>query len=440
MMGIVTLFQFRVVKKNNSGNPAQAAAAEQQRRGAVKTAVCYASPSSTMSDTFEAVLAETGESEFALAPAAACKSQQYCSFVLRYASMVSALRMSQTFSSAFNHPTNFAQPVHVQLMYSMPVQRLSAIGGAAVVSIAMRLARVACGPFMKSILSGATRIARRCAAKQAAVTPEYLVWQGQCLYDDASFACAADSWQRAVDIGYPLAHALLANILIDGRPGLPQDLDRAFLLASTGARLGCAHSKGVLGRCYSGGYGTAQNIVDALELARQSAAAGSCYGKFVLGVCYEKGEGVEVDMSKAVRLWRLAADDGLAVAQFNLGVMLKTGKGAAHNLAEALRLWKSASSQGHAPAQTSLAYMFYCGDGADQDKAEAARLWRSAAEQGRAVAQFNLGHLLLAGDGVAEDAEEGFRWLQRAASQGNRHAKMELARLEQPVFVQPRQH
>jgi TPR repeat protein len=386
--------------------------------------------------------AEDDESVLAPVPTAAVESLHLCFFELRYATMVNALFILQSSLPPFKResPNSFVGLLQAKCLSNVSVHRLRAIGGAAVALLAMRLALVACGPFVKRVHRGATRIVHRIAAKQAFATPEHLVWQGQCLYEVARYACAAERWQRAVEIGHPLAHALLANILIDGRPGLPYNRDRAFLLASAGARLGCAHSKGVLGRCYSGSYGVAQNIVNALALAQQSAAAGSCFGNFVLGVCYEKGEGVDVDMAKAAGLWRRAAEDGLAVAQFNLGVLLKLGKDVAQNVAEALHLWKLASSQGHAPAQTSLAYMFYSGDVADGDKCEAARLWRSAAEQGRAVAQFNLGHMLLAGDGVAQDTEEALLWLRRAALQGDRNAMMELARLGQPRFLQAHRH
>ena len=225
------------------------------------------------------------ERAIALAPAASIESPQFRSFALRHACMVSSLCILQSSSPCSEPAVNRVGMSPAQCFSNVPVHRLSAIGGAAMVSLAMRLAHFSCGPFAKSVRLATIRIIQRIFAIQASATPEHMVWQGQCFYKVSNYACAAERWQSAVDIGCPLAHALLANLLIDGRPGLPHDRNRAFFLASAGARLGCAHSRGVLGRCYSGSYGVAQSIESAFELARQSAAAGSCFGKFVLGVC-----------------------------------------------------------------------------------------------------------------------------------------------------------
>ncbi len=50
--------------------------------------------------------------------------------------------------------------------------------------------------------------------------------------------------------------------------------------------MGCAHSKGALGRCLANGAGVAEDVGRGLALARESAAAGSSFGQFVVGRCY----------------------------------------------------------------------------------------------------------------------------------------------------------
>ena len=108
--------------------------------------------------------------------------------------------------------------------------------------------------------------------------------------------------------------AAWAAILLEGRDGVPQNLHRAFALASYGVRHGCLHCVGVLARCFLGGFGCKESITVAEYLAQKSAAAGSRYGYFVLGyLAYDRGH-----HDLAQKHWQKAADLGLAVAQVNL--------------------------------------------------------------------------------------------------------------------------
>ena len=370
---------------------------------------------------------ELDEPALAPSPVALLQSPHYRCFILQFTSMSAALRGLNMPESRFAGPPLPRSLPLARGVELAPVHRRRALGQAMVVLLALRLSHRATS--VKSIRCATLGMVQRVAARRAAVTPEGVVELGHRLYAEAQYACAADEWQRAANMGYTYAHALLSNLMIDGRPGLPHDHERAYLLAAAGAAMHCPHCKGVLGRCYSGNYGVEQNLEKALELAQTSAAAGSQFGLFVLGVCYENGEGVVADKAKAAHLWRLAAEQGHAAAQFNLGVMFKKGDAVGPSAAEAVRLWQQATSQGHAPAQTNLAHLFYCGDGVDTDKVEAVRLWRLAAEQGRSIAQFNLAVMLLTGDGVAQDVGEAVRWMRSAALQGHRNATIELGRM-----------
>ncbi len=186
---------------------------------------------------------------------------------------------------------------------------------------------------------------------------EGLFQEGQRLYGEQRFSDAAERWGRAALLQHGPSHAHLSYMLIDGRPGVAFDKKRAFELASAGAALGCAHSKGVLGRCYVGGFGVAKDKARGLALGRESEAAGSCFGQFAVGLCYHFGYGVAQDYDEAVRLYRLAADQGHLVAQLNLGYMfylLYNGQGVAPDRAEAIRLFRLAAAQGNASARGNL--------------------------------------------------------------------------------------
>jgi hypothetical protein len=218
--------------------------------------------------------------------------------------------------------------------------------------------------------------------------------EGQRLYGEQRFSEAAERWGQAALLQHAPSHAHVSDMLIYGRPGVAKDYKRGFALAAAGAALGCAHSKGALGRCYVMGYGVAQDEARGLALGRESAAAGSCFGQYVIGLCYRDGYGgVAKDHAEAARLYSLAAAQGHAVAQTGLGFMFSNGQGVAQDYAEAVRLYNLAADQGHANAQNSLGFMFSNGRGVAQDRAEAIRWYRHAASQGHVQAKSNLKRL-----------------------------------------------
>jgi TPR repeat protein len=205
--------------------------------------------------------------------------------------------------------------------------------------------------------AGAARLPAPAPAAQgdAAAQGEALFQEGQRLYGEQHFSEAAERWGRAALLQHGPSHAHLSDLLIEGRAGVAVDKRRSFELAKAGAALGCAHSKGALGRCYVLGWGVAADEARGLALGRESEAAGSCLGQYVVGACYRSGYGgVAKDYAEAVRLFRLAAAQGHARAQFNLGVMFESGLGVAQDRAEAIRLYRLAAAQGHATAQNGL--------------------------------------------------------------------------------------
>ena len=290
--------------------------------------------------------------------------------------------------------------------------------------------------------------------------------EGRQLYREQRYRDAAERWGQAALLQHAPSYSHLSNMLLCGRPGVPVDLKRAFLLASAGAALGCAHSKGVLGWCYSVGFGVATDCARGLALGKESAEAGSCFGQFLVGSCnmsgacnvaqdyaaalqlfrlasaqghaesqqylakmFTLGQGVARDYAKAFELYRLAAAQGNAFAQYELGFMLAKGQGSAQDDAEAVRMFRLAAAQGIAHSQNYLGWMLERGQGVAHDNAEAVRFYRLAAAQGLDAAMRNLGYMLERGRGVAQDDAEAVRLYRLAAKQGNSAARCDLGNL-----------
>jgi TPR repeat protein len=128
----------------------------------------------------------------------------------------------------------------------------------------------------------------------------------------------AKSWEQAALLRHEASNALLSSMLHDSRPEVAKDVTRALKLAAAEVAMGCAHSKGALGRCHAAGVGIAKDVAKGLALARESAAAGSCFGQFVVGKCCDAGWGVALDHANAVRWYRLSPAQGSALARCDL--------------------------------------------------------------------------------------------------------------------------
>jgi TPR repeat protein len=224
---------------------------------------------------------------------------------------------------------------------------------------------------------------------------ESLFRDGLRLHGEQRYSEAARCWGQAALLLHGPSHAFLSSMLIEGRRDVIVDENLALKLARAGEALGCAHSKGMLGRCYSM---RLVSVPDAsakgFAACQQSAAAGSFFGQSFLANFYcNHGVMVQQDDAEAVRLYRLAADQGFAGAQKNLGVMLSKGRGVAKDDAEAVRLYRLAAAQGHVQAHWHLGGSLYVGRGAEQDRAEGIRLMRIAALHGSEEAIAKLNHI-----------------------------------------------
>ena len=194
---------------------------------------------------------------------------------------------------------------------------------------------------------------------------EFSFQDGQRLYREQRFGDASQLWGQAAVLNHGPSHAFLSDMLIDGlletRPwdlvmeerlkyfykGSPLSR-QAFALASAGAALGCAHSKGALARCLMSGFGTRVSVRSADEFARESAQSGSCIGQYVVGLaCKMGGEDPLRGKAAAVRWLHLAAEQGYASAQFDLSIMYTLGDGVAKDRAEAKKWKEKAQAQGH---------------------------------------------------------------------------------------------
>ena len=91
-------------------------------------------------------------------------------------------------------------------------------------------------------------IAMRVVAGQAAAVVANVAKEAEELGASGQWAAAVVALQLAVDLGHLPSRADLADMLIEGREGVPIDSKRGLVLAEEGVRLGCHHCQGVVAK------------------------------------------------------------------------------------------------------------------------------------------------------------------------------------------------
>jgi hypothetical protein len=236
-----------------------------------------------------------------------------------------------------------------------PKYRLQSIGGAFIGMAVLRTTqcnrRKAVQHSRSALIDS---ILRRVAAGRVSAMVAGLHRRALALRHKGQCIAAAKVFKQAIVLGSLPSCADLADMLIDGREGLPSDCKTAFMLVNHGAQLGCHHCQGVLSRCYC----SAEKIhiavmkgfpreciekrFDKERLERASAAKGSRYGQFMLGMSLLNSE-----PTRAEELLTLSAKQGYEEAQFAKAMLcMRDGDGHKKDAVEALQWYKRAAAQG----------------------------------------------------------------------------------------------
>lgn len=260
---------------------------------------------------------------------------------------------------------------------------------------------------------------------------EDLFQMGHHFKDNQLYSDAAKSWAQATLLGHGASHAFLSTMLFEGRHYVSKDTKLAYELASIGTGLGCAHSKGVLGRCLgSDGWLFVRDYKKGFDLGMESMMAGSLFGYHVVGMYYNFS--TSANNANAMKFYRIAADQGHADAQYRLAIIIRFGHADDQGINETMRLYHLAAKQGHMLAQYNLANLFHVGNGDAHDIkniTKAVLFYILAAEQGHMDARYQLGNIFATGEGVAQDDAEAARFYSLAAAQGHAISQLNLGNM-----------
>ena len=245
----------------------------------------------------------------------------------------------------------------------------------------------------------------------------------------------ADTTKRAVPLlesaaakGDSRAMIQLGILYLNGREGLPQNIELAIEWLKQPANDGDALALARLGQCYLTGT-EHYNPTEAERLLKLAVAEQNPQGCYYLGSLYEKGaEGVAKNEREAVRLYEKAGDYPSAMRALSLCKL--NGTGTTKETIEAVSLMKKAGEGGDPAALCYLGLWYLNGEnGFVLDEKEAVHYFEMSAEKGFASAHRNLGYCYENGLGVSRDIQKAFDEYDEGSSGNDSYSQKAAAKL-----------
>ncbi|MFM7215208.1 MAG: tetratricopeptide repeat-containing serine protease family protein, partial [Verrucomicrobiota bacterium] len=193
---------------------------------------------------------------------------------------------------------------------------------------------------------------------------------------------AAEFYQRAADLGNPIAAYNLGRKYFTGTNGLPLDWSASQRYLQRAAEDGLLAAQHLLGQLLLE-QGRTVEAQGWFNLAAEHGYIPSMYS--LANLVHYGGKGVPQDLPRAVQWYQRAAAEDFVPAQFQLAVLFDHGPGVQNSvLAESFL--RKASERGHREAQYLLGEYYYRGRVVPMDLAEAYRWWSLASASGLEVA------------------------------------------------------
>jgi uncharacterized protein len=217
---------------------------------------------------------------------------------------------------------------------------------------------------------------------------------------------AAESWYlKAAAQGSGAAAADLAELYLDGPPGVRKDRNEALKWAREASR-----------QNYPGAY----NLLTRIN-SLAAASTAQVPRKEPAQDLWE--EGVRLfqsgDQAGAAKPILRAAQAGNSLAQMQIGFQYEKGIGVPKSYVEAARWYRKAADQGDAAAMKNIGQLYEEGLGVPEDWMEAARWYGKSADLANREGEGALARAYQFGIGVPQNRKISIQWDERAAAQGD---------------------
>lgn len=241
---------------------------------------------------------------------------------------------------------------------------------------------------------------------------------GRALEVAERFDDARRFYERAIELGYPMASVNLGIMYRNGL-GVEPDDARAASLYQSAAEDGIQLAQVALARLYQEGWGVPQSYPDTLRWLNLLEAQNYPRALDHLGNLHRNAEYVEQDFARAFELYRRASDQGHSNSTANLARMYRDGLGVEEDWHRAVELYSIAVQQGNPFAPYHLAGMLVDPpEGVPPDPQRARAMLDLSIERGFAWATWRLARYLNSDLLGPRDVEEAVFYLHVAEAAG----------------------
>ena len=257
---------------------------------------------------------------------------------------------------------------------------------------------------------------------------------------------AVTEFTKAVKADNPFAKKTLADILMNGADGIPEDKTLAHKLY--GEALKYWEEETVLsdndqmsyriGNMYLQGLGTEINLEKAFEHI-SIAAKSYPFAQYKLADMYENGTGTQVDFEKSSEYYSKALAGFIKTNEENenpdpqlsyrIGSMYEKGKGTEINPEKAFEYYLSSAEKGISYAQYKVGGMYENGRGTEINLPEAFKHYLASADNGNSYAQYKIGKMYRDGIGTEVNTRESFSYFLDSANNDNPFAQYVIGKI-----------
>jgi TPR repeat protein len=232
--------------------------------------------------------------------------------------------------------------------------------------------------------------------------------------------------RKLINKGDSESMVLLANIFLNKKTLVRDEVKEAFDLLVNASKLGDLKSIKTLADCFYVGHGCKKDYKKMLYYLKLAALQGDLESIGKLAYSYENGLGVAPDFKMAFTLHKEAAESGLPISQLKLGDYYLAGNFVKQSVKVAKEWYNKAATSNYPPAIYKLAMMADQRIGQEQNKPKAIELLTKAAKFGEVKAQLELAYRYKQGDDISQSNRKAFFWFEQAAMKNNPNAELEL--------------
>lgn len=155
---------------------------------------------------------------------------------------------------------------------------------------------------------------------------EYFRW-ANAIDGNGDYVKAIASYQKSASLNYPDGIAAMAEMIMEGRGGLEQNMEKAYALAEKAYKMGSGRACYYLAKTHAYGLGCEIDYAKMIAYLQDGIKRNDRTSLYGMGDMLFKGWGIEQSYEKAIPYFERASEMGCASSKYYLGICYSNGYG-----------------------------------------------------------------------------------------------------------------